>query len=300
MNLYINDLSYNPQNTSPIEPLLKDFIDVCERTQKYSFERLIVPEDYRNKEITQGLSFAAYFYTIHNSNTGHLILDRIKSLMANQFYSTSNIANQEMFWVEWNNISSDFLTQAHNHTAPVISFKTHPDFEHHRINVSKVELDNNTNTINTDAAINNLSDLTHFATHNAFLNSKQQEQLLLKARWNALQTPFRMIVRMQQYLVDIKYDEITNNINDNQKISIYRSVGKYIAEMNGWQENNSLSKKNNRAIFKALNQSAYLAIDTMHGTFELHDRNGKHKGEYNFKGEKVDDADTAGNHDIEL
>ena len=44
----------------------------------------------------------------------------------------------------------------------------------------------------------------------------------------------------------------------------------------------------------------YLSIDFQHGTFELHDRNGKHITEYNFMGVDLATTYTDTSHDIEI
>ena len=44
----------------------------------------------------------------------------------------------------------------------------------------------------------------------------------------------------------------------------------------------------------------FWSIDMMHGTFERLDKNGKHLGEYGIDGQKIDDADPSGRHDIKV
>jgi len=293
MDLYLNNLSYQPNfNLSDQEKFLLRFIDVCERVQLYSFEKIVVPPDYLGNEIAKDISFSTSFYQLETFDSGKKILTRIKSLMANQFKISQDllVKNELLYWIAWDNVSSDYLTAAYNYEVPVISFKTHQDFEQHQIDVIKIILDCSANEIISKEKILNLSDIAHFDVHVDFLNEKQHQQAILKGRWDALQNPLRFTDRVKSYLLDLDFDKVRQNLDTNQRVSLANTVGKYIAEMNGWMYKSDLSRKNNRIVFKALNQTAYLAIDTETVSFELHNRKGEHKGEYNFRGEKLEDS----------
>lgn len=66
------------------------------------------------------------------------------------------------------------------------------------------------------------------------------------------------------------------------RISIYERIYEDLMEINGWMTNSKLTKRNKRNIYQA--RKLYAALDTQHGTLEIHDSKGNHKGEYRFSG----------------
>lgn len=84
-----------------------------------------------------------------------------------------------------------------------------------------------------------------------------------------------------------------------ERIAEYKNAGKRVADGNGWVKDDALIKKNNRDIYTS-EAGEHFALDTQHGSFEVLNKKGKHQGEINFKGTKIDDADKTGKHDIKL
>ena len=82
------------------------------------------------------------------------------------------------------------------------------------------------------------------------------------------------------------------SLSEGERIAQYRKHGHNVAIMNGWQMEQSVTKKNDRSIYCKKNggRMNYLSIDTEHGTFELFDQNGSHLGEVNFSNEKMESA----------
>ena len=72
-----------------------------------------------------------------------------------------------------------------------------------------------------------------------------------------------------------------------------------IADENGWDYDSKLSGINGRTIFRDPRGGLW-SIDMMHGTFERLNKDGKHLGEYGIDGQKIEDADTSGRHDIRV
>lgn len=291
MNLYINNFSYRPseQNDNP-ESLIKDFIQVVEKSRMYSFERLHVPSDYATLEIAQGYTFTTFLQHYH---PGTAIHQKLKSLMTNQLKKidvSEQDEEESIQIVKWNNEESAFLKEAFNTDVPVISFKTDIAFTSHQLNVVNEFIDENEEVISSQETLNNISELNHFNLLNAYLTRKQQEFTALLNRWDAKVTPIRFIDRTIQHLNDTKYNTLWAKADERLRVNLAHGVGRYIAELNGWQYKPILSKRNNRKVFKALNQFVYLSIDTLHGSFEVHDRNGVHCFEINFKGELLEDA----------
>jgi hypothetical protein len=71
-----------------------------------------------------------------------------------------------------------------------------------------------------------------------------------------------------------------------------------VATGKGWTKDSSLTKKNNREIYKD-GDGNYWAFDTQHGRFEKLNSKGKHQGEFDIDGKFIPGSiDTKGGHDI--
>lgn len=297
MDLYINDISYQPQvvNANP-HHLINDFIDVCDRAKSYLFERVIMPDDFKIREITQNFSFISYQGTAHYRDVTNA---RFKSLLANQVKKMSaDDVDDRIQYVSYNNQESWFLKKAYNKKIPVISFRTIAAFDAPNLTVQNKYLDEAENELTTNEQVINLSNSTHFTAHQNYLNSQIHKATALNSKWNAKLKPLRYTVAVNTYLNDIDFDVQWVNADEYYRVKLANEAGTYISEMNGWEYKPKLTKRNNRTIFKALNQSVYLSIDTLHGTFELHDRKGYHLGEYNFSGEQLEESQHK--HNIEI
>jgi hypothetical protein len=297
MNLYINDISYQPQvvNANP-HHLINDFVDVWDRAKNFLFEKVIMPDDYKTREITQQFSFITYQGTAHYKD---VTLVKFKSILANQIKKVNaDEIDSNIQYVSFNNQESNFLKKAYNKKVPVISFRTIADFDVPILSVVNKFLDEAEKEVITNEQIINLSRSTHFTAHQIYLNTQIQKAATLNSKWNAKLNPLRFLDAVNTYLIDIEFNKLWANSDTNYRVKLANEAGTYIAEMNGWQYEPSLTKKNTRTIFKALNQTIYLSIDTLHSTFELHDRKGKHLGEYNFSGTQLEG--TQHNHNIEI
>ncbi len=89
------------------------------------------------------------------------------------------------------------------------------------------------------------------------------------------------------------------HLSAEERIAEYKTAGKRVADGNSWKKNDALTKKNGRDIYEG-NDGDYFALDTQHGSFEVLDKKGKHQGEINFEGTKIDGADKSGKHNIKL
>lgn len=91
----------------------------------------------------------------------------------------------------------------------------------------------------------------------------------------------------------------------NDKIANYQIVGGAVAQINGYSPNPIVSSLNansgkKRNIFFNESISKYVSIDYEKGAFEWHDAKGRHLGEYNYHGVRLDEADLKGRHDIKV
>ncbi len=307
MQLYINDLSYLPAKViQDKESVIKDFVNVCQRLRTFSFEKMVMPDDFKTKELGQSFSFISFMDSLPNSN---LYKQRLRSIIANQMSKISsnevNEIEELIQYVEYKGEDSLFFKYSLNNDMPLISFRTDNSFDCNQFDVVNKYLDETEKEITNSEVVLNISCSTHFDVHQSFLNKKQFENSELNGRWNPKTEPLRYTEKIEQYLNDFNYDNKLEAADENTKMSLYLKVGTDIAEMNGWIHKKRLSAKNStadkkRKIFKSLNQSVYLSIDFRHGTFELLDRRGKHITEYNFRGEDLGNTDDDTGHNIIL
>lgn len=297
MRLYVNDLSFrNDVQINEPDTLVKSFMDVCDRIKKYSFDKILMPDEYTSREIVSGYTIGNF---LASKPKNSILYQKLKGIMANQLVKIEmDDFDNEIQYVKWNNEESEFLKGSLNTDTPTVSFKTEPEFATHQIQITNEYLDADENTITENPSLNNISDISHFTQLHGFLSQKQIEIAELQSKWDAIKYPIRFIERTNQHLSDNNFDVEFARGNENYKVGLANKVGTYIAKLNGWEYKSRLSTRNNRRVFKALNQLVYLSIDTQHGTFEVHDRNGIHCYEINFKGDPIEG--TQHNHDIEI
>ncbi len=89
-------------------------------------------------------------------------------------------------------------------------------------------------------------------------------------------------------IIDLdKYFELRIPLSPENRIPIDKRYSKIVATINYWNYDNDVSSKNSgRTIYFAGSgkQKLYISIDTQHGRFEVFDKNGLHKGEYDYYG----------------
>ncbi len=297
MNLYINDISYQPQvvNANP-HHLISDFIDVSDRAKSFLFEKIVMPDDYKIREITQNFTFISYQGTAHYRDITN---ERFKSLLVNQLVK---IATEDLDlriqYVYYKDTDSYFIKKAYNKKVPIVSFRTLVEFDSPALQIQNKYLDDAEEEVLKNDEILNVSQKDHFTSHKQYFNEQAQKIASQNGKWNAKQNPLPRVDATATYLADIKFNEQWAKANENFRVKLANEAGTYIAEMNGWEYKPRLTNRNQRSIFKALNQTVFLSIDTMHGTFELHDRNGSHLGEYNFSGVQLGDSQDKHNIDV--
>ncbi len=135
------------------------------------------------------------------------------------------------------------------------------------------------------------------AIHNAFLESKKLQEF----DWSSWKPYFHEdnyktqdlgtlfpFIELSDLLVENSnwslFEKELNTLKQEERIGKIEAMGRQIALINGWEYSNQLSERNNRKIYLPSIQSAnfYLALDTQHGEFEVHDKNGVHLGSVMF------------------
>lgn len=135
------------------------------------------------------------------------------------------------------------------------------------------------------------------AIHNAFLES----QKLHEFDWSSWKPYFHKdnhetqnmgtlfpFLELSDLLVEnggwSSFEKELNTLKQEERIGKIEAMGRQIALINGWESSSQFSQRNNRTIYTPSNQSTsfYLAVDTQHGEFEVHDKNGVHLGSVMF------------------
>ena len=76
-------------------------------------------------------------------------------------------------------------------------------------------------------------------------------------------------------------------IAPNEKYVAASGKLKKVAEKNGWEKDNKLTKKNNRTVYRDPETGKIYAFDTQHGRFEVLDKNGNHIDEVDIDGKAM-------------
>lgn len=85
-----------------------------------------------------------------------------------------------------------------------------------------------------------------------------------------------------------------------ERVAIIKSTSQQVAAANGFVKDNTLTKKNNRDVYRGPDGNLY-ALDTQHGRFEVVNTKGKHLGEVDFALQyqpKI--IDKSGGHDLKV
>jgi hypothetical protein len=91
-----------------------------------------------------------------------------------------------------------------------------------------------------------------------------------------------------------------HDMPDGLRVAEINRVAPERAAYFGFKHNEAISSLNRRMIFDNKDISLYYSVDTLHGTFEVCNRAGKHQREVNFDGAEIDGPDKSGGHDIRV
>ncbi|MDE6156577.1 MAG: hypothetical protein K2F78_00350 [Muribaculaceae bacterium] len=212
------------------------------------------------------------------------------------YFSIAGNLDSTHFFTKQDAHNSVLLGNAHLHGCPTVSFCFDPLYASDTVvgmkNGRVASVTNLYRAGEIDALAPMLYSRADCATHKAL-----EEPL-----WNKAATSEYMAKREA---------EITAAIlaNPDAKISILQHHATIIANLNGWVYNETVSKKNSnsgqiRHIFKAadLIGTAYLSVDfeKCNVFFELHNKRGKHCGEYKWDGSPSKNSDDEAHHDIKV
>ncbi|HDX8343120.1 TPA: hypothetical protein RQN03_003898 [Aeromonas dhakensis] len=113
---------------------------------------------------------------------------------------------------------------------------------------------------------------------------------------NYLTSSFAYLLYNDNY--HTSFTEFTRT-SDSEKRSLIFSTAEFIAKINGFSKEQTLTNKNKGYLIYSKEHAAhYLSVDFVHGCFEVLGIDGKHVCEINFKDELTAERDVSGKHDI--
>ncbi|MDE6418003.1 MAG: hypothetical protein K2K49_02200 [Duncaniella sp.] len=296
MKAYLNDLSCGNKESKLTDQLDKvnKFFELLKHLNiTYGLEGVIIEGSFGGLEICDTrLGECNYMYE-DNFDIRNLV-PQLRNYLINDLE-----VNPRHVFVLGDGRRSILLGNAHESSRPSVSFTFHAEFETHEIKGKKND---------KDATVYNLYDKDRITDDGqpfdlANLVSKQDCK-----EYSPTVTPLWNKATTSAYHDSIKGKLAEIAKYPKQKIAILHECSDVIARLNGWKFDKELTNHNsNNGAFRRIYRSdkftsgkGYLSVDfekvDIH--FELHDKRGKHKGEYRWDGTKTADTDPTGNHDI--
>ena len=323
MNAYLNERSLEHPAGSSTDPwpLIDALIDVADKLRDdYDIEIIKVPATIKSINLGNSWTIEA----LEKMPFEHQNFNRIMQLTNFLANRTTSIIPEVEESIEaemvaknaWGTIifqkqESILLTGAYNLEKPVISLRANGyclDFLEctFRLAYDKKNFDK-------EEALVNLHEHNQMDVHAVMLARIKRDTRYRHSEWGPGEKPI-WNDRTPDLLKRLEFPEGISKAKN--KIDALLTVGKNVAEFNGWEKDDYLSQINSsgkkiRSIFKSIGsvETWYLSIDIKNpkGTFELLNRKGHHRGEVSFqdgsfipRGDDKRGIDTSGKHDIIL
>lgn len=214
--------------------------------------------------------------------------------LKNHFNEDSDLDRQLVFNHNASKKDSILLGNAHEYDCPAISFTFCQDFA-----IPEIE-----GTKNKKAAkVRNLYDKSQEFEFSHIVSSKDCKGI------DPTENPLWNTEATKTYHNRIKEDLEYIKKNPEIKIPVLEKYAHKIALLNGWEKDETLTKLNKtdkvyRRIYRAekFGKTAYLSVDfeKVEIHYELHDKRGRHLGEYRYDGTLNNKPDGSGKHDIKV
>lgn len=199
---------------------------------------------------------------------------------------------------QYENNEAKGLGLAHENEQLAISFQTNEKWNKKDIGILKVEIDEKKDSYNENVEkVRHTGCKEHTISYKiwneaGFVNEKPK--VLPNRKPQTKKSLFPQLVASNELVNNVEIEVVGKVENWEKfyeklvsedvgvKILIYERIADDLMEINGWAKNNKLTKRNKRSVYQA--GKLYAALDTQHGTLEIHDSKGNHKGEYRFSG----------------
>lgn len=323
MYSFINDISISPLGYTCDNSwsLLKTIMNMTSKLSDFNIENIRVPTDFTSRVIGSHKSISEHLSELESEENREVRSDdrnQLYNFLANQLEEAdseienilANVQQNRLIEVSVNTVPnpspSQILTEAFVMKCPVVSFQTDGLSCSNLLACNLLTLGENNTEVNRPVRLKNIFEEASINFHHEYLIEWKHKIQFAKSRWNPIEQPIWNELT-QQTLSELNFPESVTKRAD--KYEELERVGSIIAEMNGWKYDELITKKNKnkghyRRIFysRFVSRLAYLSIDfeNPYGGFEVHDHRGKHQGQIDFNGAYNKEADTTGNHDIEI
>ena len=261
MNLYINDISYQPQvvNANP-HHLISDFIDVSDRAKNFLFEKIVMPDDYKIREITQNFTFISYQGTAHYKDITN---ERFKSLLANQLVKiATDVLDESIQYVYYKETDSYYFKKALNRKVPVVSFRTLDEFDSPALQIVNKYFDDAEIEVSKSDTVLNVSHKDHFTSHKQYFNEQAYKIAKQNDKWF-------LVNKQGNKINNNEYDDIVKSYKESELYTVYRNNKRGFVNIEGKEIIPLVYKKG-----RDMGIDIYAATDD-NGTTTVFDKKGK-------------------------
>lgn len=304
MDYYLNEKSLTPAGDAYVQDMMITFVRVCRTLHDYSLGSLRLDNEYDLKNYVLYDSYHLFDWLKDErvdkelrqqfrkiATNAPFVLDDETALLAKQALSEFSLPDLEGHVL---GLGVAFLGDSIS-----VSFLSNPMWDRAYMDLKWDFIDSDETYHERAEKVRHASQTGHLDIHLDWL------QALKDAKdWN----PSKVFFPKQEFVDDLvkkqggwaRYYTRCKNMPETERIASYRNLAQQSAERHGYRRDRSITQKNDRDIFAAGagRNRIYLALDTLHGTFEVCNYQGQHLGEYNFAGEQIEGADSKKKHDI--
>lgn len=293
MEIYFNELSSGDAAMRLIDHFDKVnnfFSLIADLKSKFNINLVIINHRFNGLRLCDTL-IADCFYASDFGFDQRNLLQQLR----NYFKDESEVDKNFIFLHSLTNRSSILLGNAHEYSRPAISFTFHEHFATPELSGRKD---------NREVKVYNLYDRAQ-EYHPCYFVSKQDCK-----PYDPTVSPFWNTAATKKYHKSIEERLESIKTFPERKISILAECAKIIAELNGWELDEGLTKLNkNNSAYRRIYHSAkfcqgkgFLSVDFEKPElyFELYDKHGRHLGEYRWDGKLHKEADSKKAHDIKV
>lgn len=297
MEVVFNELSFTKvSSANAANNCYKQFFEHYLAIDKLSLTDLlkiitIEEVDIFGKEIFNGISFRSWLEKLP------LKFQVEKELIYKRLVDSEKAVNYPEYHYE--NGEAKGLGLAHENQLLTISFQTNKKWTEKEIEIIKVEINEKKNVLNESVVkVKHTAKKEHTINYKiwrevGFIN--ENPKVIPKRHAQTKKLLFPQLNASNELVNGVEVENIAKVENwenfykilvsedTGVRIVVFELIFENLMEINGWVKNERLTKLNNRTVYEA--GKLYAALDTQHGTIEIHNSKGIHKGEYRFDGE---------------
>lgn len=293
MKAFFNELSVGFPSLRLTENFdkVKTFFELIEHiSTTYGINLIIIIGRFNGLKICDTLIADCFNHKNFNFDQRNLLQQ-----LANYFNNDPGMDKSLVFTHSSTNLKSILLGNAHSFSKPAISFTFHEDFA--RDIITGFIDDRQANVYNLHNKNQNVIPLHFVSVHDC-------------KPFDPTVTPLWNTDAITAYHNSIEAELNSIKTNPERKIATLCKCADTIAQLNGWELDEKITKLNkNSGAFRRIYHSTkftrgegYLSVDFEKPEvfFELHDKRGRHLGEYYWNGDPHKESDPKKRHNIDV